>query len=252
MSRFDNDINFQFNKIIDESSNILLIESNKQSLSRIFNNIYAINYLKNSAELKVFINTEYFSITYSCLIETFSLILNNYTRASSLVLRSAIENYIKHLIQIINNEYDCNYNIHDRRYSDNKSTLEMIILKEMKDCFKNDANSVNGRLDKNYNELSGLSHSLTENSRSNIIAYFNDITNKLDKVNINNIIIKLEETTFDIFMLLIIMCQPSFKHWVSTELESVLKIVFGVRKTKTYIENLKDDSTSNEVAVTSK
>lgn len=235
MKDYNKDIDSQIAKILLNSRSEIIKSKYKQELYKIFSAIYAINYLKNKAETKRYFNTKYFKITYSCLLESYSLLLNNYPRGSSLVLRSGLENFIKHAINIINIEYNQIYSINDRSYSVNKGTLEKIISDVLKSSFEQINKEINGQMEKQYRELSGLSHSLTPESISNTFDYFFDLDN-VDKNNVDVVIVKFTEISSLIFSLSIILCEPSLKLWEKDELEGILNIVFGKRKRDTYVK----------------
>lgn len=238
MKDYNKDIDSQVEKILSTSKNEEIRCKYNIELREIFSAIYAINYLKNKVETKYYFNTNYFKITYSCLLESYSLLLNNYPRGSSLVLRSGLENFIKHTISIINTKYNKTYSINDRSYSANKATLEKAISDVLKSSFEQINKEINGQMERQYRELSGLSHSLTPESISNTFDYFFD----LDKVNRNNVdivIVKFTEISKLIFSLSIILCEPSLNLWEKNELEDILNIVFGKRKRDTYVKNIK-------------
>ena len=238
MKNYNEDITYQFEKICDNFTYKIVSDEYEEDMKRIFSKIYAINFLKNKVETKKFFSTEYFKIVYSCLLESYALILNNYIRGTSLVLRSSLENFIKHLIETINHLYNQNYNIDDRVYGKNKITLEEIINNMIKDELKGDSYSINSRMESQYRSLSGLSHSLTQQSRDNIVDYFSSL-NKINKPNIELVIGKFDLVLDSIFELSIIICEPSLKEWDSFELEKILKIVFGQRKSESYKLKLK-------------
>lgn len=239
MKDYNSDIQSQLNKILATSRNKMIKNEYKIELDKIFSDIYAINYLRNKAETKRYFNTNYFKVTYSCLLESYSLILNNYPRGASLVLRSALENFIKHIINIINSEYGKSYDINDRSYSSNKVTLEKIISDVLKPSFKKINIEINGQMERQYKELSGLSHSLTPESISNTFEYFFDLDN-LNRKNVDVVIDKFTQVSRVIFSLSVILCEPSLKLWEMDELEGILNIVFGKRKRETYIKKIKE------------
>lgn len=238
MKKYNEDITCQFVKICDKFANKIVIDEYEEDVKKIFSKIYAINYLKNKVETKKFFSTLFFKIVYSCLLESYALILNNYTRGASLVLRSSLENFIKHIIETINNLYNQNYNINDSIYVANKKTLSEVINNIIKDELKADANSINSRMESQYKTLSGLSHSLTEQSKNNIVDYFSNL-NEINKSNMELVISEFDLVLDLIFELSIIICEPSLKKWDSFELEKILRIVFGKRKSNTYKLKLK-------------
>ena len=155
-----------------------------------------------------------------------------------MVLRSSLENFIKHIIDIVNSIHQKKYDINDRSYSCNKSTLEKIIDNELKDDFGEISKAINSQMERIYRKLSGLSHSLTIESKSNILDYIFDL-DSINNKNIELVINNYKEVSKLIFSLSVIICEPSLKLWEKNQLETVLRWVFGTRKTKTYISKLK-------------
>ena len=85
MKNYDEDIEIQIDKLFKKVGNKDIKENYKEDLTEIFSIIYAINYIKNKAETSRYFKTDYFKITYSCLLESYSLILHNYPKAAALV-----------------------------------------------------------------------------------------------------------------------------------------------------------------------
>lgn len=208
-----------------------------KEIEKIFCGIYIINYVSNRIELKKFFNSAYFGVSFSCLIESFSLLLNNYPRAALLVLRSCLESFIKFIIEVYSKG---NFEINDRSYRANKSTLDKIITDtdDFPESFKEEGISLNSKMEAEYSRLSGLSHSLTPEIKNNTINYFSD----LNKVNNENIKLALERflnVINHVFSFCIIICQPSFKNWDTFELDKIFRMVFGQRRTKTFLKLVK-------------
>ncbi|MCC0658303.1 hypothetical protein IC175_17240 [Clostridioides sp. ES-S-0123-01] len=239
MDYYIKDMNNQFNNILKIMTNTGISDVYESELRNIFSSIYSINYLKNKIELRHFFETQYFDITFSCLLESFSLLLNNYQRGALLVLRSSLENFIKHIIQEYNQLLSEEYKINDRSYTANKVELEKIIKNNSKWSLKNESRSLNSRMENSYKKLSALSHSLTSESKNNILNYFSDI-NVVNDDNIRFAINNTIEVLQSIFSFSIIICESSFKYWDSYELNKILKLVFGDRKSQTYIRNIKE------------
>lgn len=228
LKQFEN-ILVQFNYQKDKDSNF-------DDLKKIFLSIYALNYIANRVELKSIFQSTYFKISFSCLLETFALILNNYPRAAALVLRSSLENFLKFIIESYKDE---KYKINDRVYSENKKTLELIIKEKYDGKLKNECIKINSRMEATYKELSGISHSLTPESINNIIKYFtefNDIKSEIIKKVLDyfNIIIR------DMFTFSLIISENSLKLWDSKNLGNIIKLSFGSKRTKTLIELIKE------------
>lgn len=239
MKSFEEDIEKQLKLCLTKNRNKEIEKVYIKELRKIFKCIYMINYLSNRIELKRNFQSKYFKVSISCLIEAFDLLINNYARGSSLVLRSALENFIKHILMFyidIENEYG--YEINDRSYTANKTTLDKIIKISIKECLRGKSNSVNSKMETEYKKLSGLSHSLVAESENNTLKYFKD----LEKVNCENISLVIEhfiEVVHSIYAFIIIMNEKSFKNWDYHELKSVLRTIFGSSQTKTYLNKLK-------------
>lgn len=238
MNYYIKDRNKQFNSILNTMVSKEIISKYEPELKKVFSTIYCINYLKNRTELERFFKTQYFDITFSCLLELFSLLLNNYPRGALLVLRSSLENFIKHIIQEYNQLLSKEYKINDRSYTVNKTELEKIIKNNSKESLKNESITLNSKMETSYKKLSGLSHSLTLESKNNILNYFSDI----NVVNDDNIIFAINHTkdvSQSILSFSVILCESSFKYWDSCELKKILRLAFGERKSQTYIRNIK-------------
>lgn len=239
MKNYNLDMSNQFEKILGTSNHEILKASYRNELEKIFCIIYAINYLKNRVEVKRFFQTDYFRIAYSCLLEAYSLLLNNYSRGSALVLRSALENYLKHTLKIINELYEESYKINDRSYSVNKGEFEKVINNILKVSFKQECKTINGKMEAEYKQLSGLSHSLTPESINNTLYFFFDI-NDINKKNIDIVIDKFIKVATQIFSLSIILCEPSLRLWDKMELETLLDFVYGSKKKNSYIKMIRE------------
>ncbi|WP_049042632.1 hypothetical protein [Clostridium sporogenes] len=239
MKSFRNDIDEQLQECLNKNSINEIEKIYIDELREIFECIYMINYFSNRIELKSKFDSKYFNISMSCLIEAFDLLINNYSRGSSLVLRSALENFIKHVIQVYLIETgDVAYKINDRSYNANKITLDKISDKYIKEQLVIKSKSINSRMETEYKKLSGISHSLVAESENNTLKYFED----LDKMNKQNILLVIEHfinVAQCFFSFSLIMCEKSFKNWDSNELKQILKVVFGSSQTKTYLRKIK-------------
>lgn len=238
MENYQIDIDSQFSTILDSSYFNSVKNEFKDELYIIFKHIYLINFLKNRIELEKFFESEYMNISMSCIIESFSLIINNYPRGSSLVLRSSLENFLKHLILKHSSLKEITPNVNDRNYTANKNTYDNIINNHFKDIFKFESKGINSKMESHYKKLSGISHSLVTESRNNLLMFFSDLDN-VDSNNISHVLDLFSKIVVCIVENLVILCEPSLKHWEYKELEKLLLIVFGTRKTKTYLTNIK-------------
>lgn len=101
MSYYEDSIK-QLETILDIHKEDLVKNKFSKKIKDIFNKIYAINYLSKRIEVRNNFKNDYYDVCFSCLLEAFSLIIKNYPRAASLVLRSCIENYQKFIIEYHN------------------------------------------------------------------------------------------------------------------------------------------------------
>lgn len=239
MSYYEDAIS-QLDLLLETNGNDAVKNKFKEKVKSIFLKIYAINYITNRIEVKENFYSDYFKITFSCLIESYTLLLNNYPRGALLVLRSSLENFVKHIIYILNESNGHTYDINDRSYTANKVTLDEIIDKTYDIILKTECIRLNSRMENEYKKLSGLSHSLVPESKNSIINYFSDIK-IINEDNINLTLEKISNIAESIFSFCIIICQASIKNWESIQLEKVFRLVFGIRKTETYIELLKEN-----------
>ncbi|WP_313757089.1 hypothetical protein [Tissierella sp.] len=229
------DATLQLTDVLKKDVNREIITLYNDEIEKIFCGIYIINYISKRIELKEYFNSDYFNISFSCLMEAFSLALNNYSRASLLVLRSCLENFLKFIIEVIN---DPSFEINDRSYSANKSTLDKAIEKHYLGKLKEESISLNSKMDKKYSMLSGLSHSLTEESKNNIIDYFSDL-DIINKENIKITLIEILEIINQIFSFCIIICRTNFNQWDSLDLKKIFRMVFGQSKTRSFLSLVK-------------
>lgn len=237
MSYYEDAIN-QLQLITENYGNKEIKEVYQKEIEKVFLGIYIINYLSNRIELEKFFDYQYYKVSFSCLLESFSLILSNHPRGSSLVLRSALENFIKYIIEVSNSLKNIKYPINDRSYSENKKNLECIIKDYYNDDLKQNSISLNSQMETYYKKLSGLSHSLTSESKNNVISYFSDIK-ILNNDNLKIVFDKFLNIIKQMFGFCIIICEPSLKNWDSYDLNKVLRIVFGKSRTNCFLSMLK-------------
>lgn len=233
----------QFNNISKSYSNNV-IDIYKDDIINIFYSIYELNYICNRIEVRKFYDSNYFNVSFSCLLESFSLVLDNYPRGAALVMRSSLENFLKYIIEFYNKYESCEeFSIDDRKYTCNKVTLTEIIGKiynmgEISEQVKSECLSLNGKMESIYKKLSGISHSLVPENR-NTISYFDEIRNV--KENYIQIIIGNLNDIANIFIsFTLILGIKSFKNWNSDDLREVIGISFGKKKSNTYIKMLKN------------
>lgn len=240
MENFKLDIEQQLVEVLRRNTMVDIKDIYGDDLKEIFSCIYMINYLSNRVELKKNFTSKYFEVTMSCMIEAFDLLVTNHVRGSSLVLRSSLESFLKHILEVcIYNIDDKSYKINDRCYNANKITLDNIINNYIKESFRGKCISLNSKMETKYGKLSGISHSLVVESTSNTLLYFEDLS-KVNKQNIELIIKYFIEISKCVFSFCIILCEKSFKNWNSDELKKILTVIFGKNQSKTYLCKLKE------------
>lgn len=228
------DATSQLRLILNDNGNRQIISLYKHEIEKSFCGIYIINYISKRIEFREIFSSDFFNVSFSCLIESFSLIINNYPRGASLVLRSGLENFIKFIIAASNNDAQIN----DRSYTGNKGTLDRIIKARYADTLMLEGLRLNSKMETEYSKLSALSHSLTPESISSAIDYFSDI-NIVNENYVDLVFERMLRVINQMFSFCIIICQPSFKVWDSSDLERIFRMAFGQRKTQTFLRLVK-------------
>lgn len=231
---YKEDLNIQFSSVLNKY-NCKVKNCYNNEINKIFSSLYAMNYISNRVEVRHLFDSEYYNLSFSCVIESFSLILDNYPRGSALVLRSAIENFSKFIIQKSQNN---KWTINDRLYNPNKKTIDNIIKCEYDKSVKEISISLNSTMENLYGKLSGISHSLVSESQTNRLNYFSDI-NAIKPEIIKSAIERIDKSIAAIFTYCLIICKPSLEKWDSYELTLIFELAFGKKKTKSYLSMLK-------------
>ena len=226
------DCNTQLQKILRNTNSDLIKNYNTTNIEKCFSYLYIINFISKKIELKRFFKTKYYIVSYSCLIESFVLLLENYPRGSSLVLRSALENFIKSVIEISG---EGKYPINDRSYGENRKTLDKLIEQEYPQKYREIFKRTNAQMHSTYGKLSGLSHSLTPESQNNLLEFFSDV-NVLNKENIDNVFNKLLSILEYIFMCSLLISRSSLENWERSNLNEILGFTFGKKRTANLLE----------------
>lgn len=205
-------------------------------LKEIFTKLYFLNYSTARIEVRKTYESDYFSVTRSCLLESFMLFSQNYLRASSLVLRSSIENFIKFLLELYNQEID------NRVYINNKNKLDDFIIAS-KNFLPNAEKSfikMNNKMLTFYKQLSGISHSLTQKSKVLSINFINDIT-CISSTDISEVYKKINQFLDLIIMCIIYLNKNSLNHLPKYELNSMFRLVMGNKKTARLLKIIKNE-----------
>lgn len=228
----------QYKKIKLSNTNLKRLDENKQKcVYDIFKALYLLNLLKNSVELKTDCNNIYFKNAFSCLIESFILMIDNQIRAAYLVLRSSIESFMKFIILKLRETVEnFNYKIDDRSFSKNKNTIDHIIT-------NNDYLNIFGTssliltLKNKYGCFSSLSHSSTD-----LIENFNP-EYLLNAKNISDSSLMLFykhflETIIVYIKLFIPIFISSFKEWDSSSLTCKLELILSRNQASKLIKKI--------------
>lgn len=208
-------------------------KSFNDSLYKVFCRIYTVNYLKNRIETERFTRTEYFKIVFSCLLESVQLLKSNYLRGSVLVLRSALENFLKHAIFTVQGN---SININEKSYLANKKLYDNLIIDENPNTqeYSTFLQLLNSQMHNLYHNISGISHSLVSGSRDNIQSYFSDLS-QINMEHFRSTLDLLDKASDLILDWLLIICQTSLKNWEKEHLSELLSVPFGPkRKISTY------------------
>lgn len=222
----------EYNKVTNRYSNSASLTYNKNEVKKLFSFLFTINFLKNRIELKKnFFSNKYFEITYSCLMESFLLVLDAHYRGSLLVARCALENSIKHSMSVNNIP-----NISQRSYTENYNTFK---------CHKTPNEQLNLLITKNnerkktlYSKLSGISHSLTPDSLNLNIEYL--LYKQKENPPSNETLDKLTKCYEYIFLDFLFISYYSIEQWDSDLLLNILKIPFGKKRSMSLLKSIKN------------
>ena len=240
MNRYKEDAKKQLMEVLEnKKGNSNIIYKHKIELENIFNRIYIINVISNRIEFRDYFDSQYFKVVISCSIEAYSLFLDNYLRASALVLRSSLENFIKFIIEVNNKKEKKQYEINDRVYSSNKAKITEIIDEVFLSPVSNKLESLNGKMETEYKELSALSHSLTRESLDNVLNYFSELSEMKYEYS-EQIVAKIESVTIYILEVIILLFRESFILWDSDELKLIIETSYKGRSVKRILNMIKD------------
>ncbi|KYC62070.1 MAG: hypothetical protein SOI41_02700 [Heyndrickxia coagulans] len=222
----------QLNILVKNIEGNMVFSYKRSELERCFSFLYLINFLSKRVELKRFFDSKACLVSYSCLIEAFMLLIENHPRGSSLVIRSAIENFIKNIIKITGGG---EYYINDRSYGENIKTLNSIIENHVPEKYKPLFNKTTAQISRLYYLLSGLSHSLTPESEKILLNYFSD-TRSINTENIDTVTDNYLSALEHIFTLSLLICRNSLEIWERENLEEIFRIVYGKKRTQTLLQ----------------
>ncbi|HEK9101992.1 TPA: hypothetical protein SUB30_003392 [Bacillus pseudomycoides] len=206
----------------------LIKESKIEEIEKCFSYLYIVNFVSKKYVLRNFFKNTAFNVSYSCLIESLVLLLENHPRGSALVLRSALENFLKSIIETAG---EGQYKINEKSYLANKNTMDKVIEDKFPDKYQMMFKTINNQMYTVYGKLSGLSHSLTTESQRNLLLFFSD-TNNLNKPSIDSVFEKFLAVLDCIFTSCLLIVWRSLENWERGELKEVLLVVFGGKRTE--------------------
>lgn len=201
---------------------------NMVGVEKCFSYLYAINFLSKKIVLRSFFSNTAYNVSYACLIESFKLLLENHPRGSALVLRSALENFLKSIIETAGQGH---YEIHEKSYLANKNTMDKLIGNIFPSKYQQMFKTTNTQMYTAYGKLSGLSHSLTTASKENLLLYFSDTSHLNEKI-IDNVFGNFLAVLEYIFSSCLLITWSSLENWEREELKEVLLVVFGEKRTE--------------------
>lgn len=199
----------------------LLTEHNSLShdlqTKKIYFKISYLIYLSRRHELKSYFKSDYFEATLSFLIEGYIALVKNIPNGSKLLLRSAIENYFKYILDIYGIE------IHPRRFKENCNRVTSVLQQNSFISIKKE--KCTDFLRDKYSDFSKISHSATQSEKFSLAVYYSDSI----ILSQNSVDTKKEwlDTLERICIYSSYQCSESFKQWDYNELNDLLKIAFS-------------------------
>lgn len=226
------DINQQYNKFYSH------LESDLKSEFEIsFKKIFVLNYMNNRIEIKKFFKYDTYINSYSCILEAFDLIQNNYINASQLCLRSGIESYNKFIIESYNSTLKSNmYKIDEWRFSKNINTINKIINVNINVNIKKKLSIINNNMKKYYNHFSKITH--PQINYYTVNEYLTDLKTQ-NKSEIINILELLNNIVKDIITVNMIIGESSICEWNSNDLKDILYFAFDEKEINEIISLIK-------------
>lgn len=212
--------------------NSVILKPYEADFFSVYKQIFFINYLANRVETKNFFDTDYYKISFSCLVEANLALLSNYSRGSSLLLRSSLESMLKHLIITL----DKNSEIDDRQYSKNYDALKK--SKSTNSKIKERVLLLNEKMKSLYSNLSSISHSLTELTNENVYKYFSD-NRDLNKKSVSAIMNFFEQLVNYTVEISLYLSLCSLENWDTEDLDSLLSLVYGNKRKEKMIRFIK-------------
>lgn len=226
--RYVADINTQYTKLLEFMNNNIEISSD--ICFTIFKKIYAIKLFISRPEPKRFIANKYTDAYFNFIIEAFISTLRNEKNASSLLLRSAIENFLKLTLESLN------LNINNRSFSTNHTTLNNSLIEDtyVNNLIKSNAST----LQRQYSNLSVISHSFTNLDNKSIFKSFSQSL----KSNINEsdeLFKSWTEVLKSTFIIMVMLSSDSIKNWDTDDISNYLKLVIGEKKKNKILYEIK-------------
>lgn len=228
-SSLNKEINSQYSKLVNCIIPEICLNKNndvEKYRKKLFYEIYFLWHISNRGELSHWLRKDYYEYTCSFMYESYISLLLNQLTATSLLLRSSIENFIKFLLISRNLEPN------NTRFKEN--------TRKLKNEIKN--NNINPEIDKLvtiYGKLSSISHSANKN-KIDIIKYLSSTTHSSKKLKKDTISYFIKTVRiYDFFILKI--CKLSLCQWDTDDLSNVLHIVFNDKQSQKIIIHLKNN-----------
>jgi hypothetical protein len=214
----------QYNELIDSVLPELISIVPKKKYRNLFNKIYFLWYFSHRKELSSWLANDYYIYACSFAYEAFVSLFLKQLAATSLLLRSSTENFLKFLLDINNLDID------STRFKQNASNFRRTLK-----CQKLISN-----IDKLlciYDNLSSLSHS-ANSSTVDMISYLSSVTRSSETMQ-ESTIVTFNEVLHIYSDFIISICKPSLKKWDSEDLENILYTTFKEKKAGNIISFLR-------------
>lgn len=226
------DINQQYNKFYSDLESDL-----ENEFKSTFQKVFVLNYMTNRIEIKKLFEYDTYINSYSCILEAFDLIQNNYINASQLCLRSGIESYNKFIIESYNRTLKSNmYAVDKWRFSKNRKTIDKIIAVNINVKYKKKLLIINKNMKNYYDHFSKITH--PQINYYTVNGYLTDLKTK-NKSEIINILELLNSIVKDIITVNMIISESSIREWVSNDLKDILYFAFDEKEINEIISLIK-------------
>lgn len=197
----------------------------------IYSKIYYLIYISRRFETKNFILSNYYNVSLTFLIEGYISLVRNLPNGSLLLLRPAIENFLKSIMETKN------LYINERSYGENHTLL----LEKLQDSsfIVKQKRGIVEELGRQYGKISGLSHSATRKNNFNIYQYFSDSIENENSIKDAELI--WDKVLDSICLYATYRCSETYKKWEYWELADLLEIPFSKNKSRKLAEYFIDN-----------